>query len=303
MPVNVHPDYVIAEREFLEADSLDAKIEALNKMISKAPGHKGAENLRQQLNTRRKKLLEKKEKNKKSGKSTQKGIKKEDNQVIIIGKTNSGKSSLLTLLTNANPKINSSEFTTIEPIIGIMKYEKVPIQLIENPAIDSPYYDKGIIHSADTLIILINNFEEISEIMEKLNKTKAKIIIAFNSKEILSDSEKRKLSAKLQSKRHNFVLISTITSEGLEELKEKIFQSFDNIRIFTKEPNKKEKSPRPIIMKPNSTVKDIAEKILKGFSEKIKETKVWGPSSKFPGQKVGLNHKLKDLDVVEFKTK
>jgi len=82
---------------------------------------------------------------------------------------------------------------------------------------------------------------------------------------------------------------------------EKIFKSFDSIRIFTKEPGK-EKSPKPVIIKPNSTVGDIAEKILKGFSKKIKQTKIWGPSSKFAGQSVGLKHKLKDLDVVEFRT-
>ena len=56
-------------------------------------------------------------------------------------------------------------------------------------------------------------------------------------------------------------------------------------------------------MKPGATVKDVAEKILHGFSKNIKETRIWGPSSKFSGQKVGLNHKLKDLDTVEFKTK
>jgi len=39
------------------------------------------------------------------------------------------------------------------------------------------------------------------------------------------------------------------------------------------------------------------------FSNQIKETKIWGPSSKFSGQIIGLKHKLKDLDVVEFKTK
>ena len=61
--------------------------------------------------------------------------------------------------------------------------------------------------------------------------------------------------------------------------------------------------PKPIIMKKGSTLKDIAEKILKGFSKNVKETKIWGPSSKFPGQKIGLAHKLKDLDVVEFKTR
>ena len=56
-------------------------------------------------------------------------------------------------------------------------------------------------------------------------------------------------------------------------------------------------------MNPDSTLKNVAEKILKGFSEKVRETKIWGPSSKFPGQKIGLKHKLKDLDVVEFRTR
>ena len=59
----------------------------------------------------------------------------------------------------------------------------------------------------------------------------------------------------------------------------------------------------PIILFPESTVGDVAEKILKGFSLKVKETRIWGPSSKFSGQKVGLKHKLKDMDVVEFKTR
>jgi len=55
-------------------------------------------------------------------------------------------------------------------------------------------------------------------------------------------------------------------------------------------------------MNPETTVREVAEKILKGFADKVKETKIWGPSSKFPGQVVGLSHKLKDLDIVEFKT-
>ncbi|MBI2056663.1 TGS domain-containing protein, partial [Candidatus Pacearchaeota archaeon] len=116
--------------------------------------------------------------------------------------------------------------------------------------------------------------------------------------------EKRKLEATLKSKYKNyeFVFISCLTSEGIKELKEKIFKSFNKIRIYTKEPGK-QKSENPIILEPETTIKEVAEKILKGFSEKVKETKIWGPSSKFPGQKVGLKHKLKDLDVVEFKTR
>ena len=74
------------------------------------------------------------------------------------------------------------------------------------------------------------------------------------------------------------------------------------MRIYAKEPGK-EKAKKPIILNPESTIKDVAEKILKGFSSKIKETRIWGPSSKYPGQVVGLSHIMKDMDVVEFKTK
>ena len=56
-------------------------------------------------------------------------------------------------------------------------------------------------------------------------------------------------------------------------------------------------------LEPGASVRDVAERILKGLSCRIKEIRIWGPSSKFPGQKVGLQHKLKDLDIVEFKTK
>ena len=144
------------------------------------------------------------------------------------------------------------------------------------------------------------NFHETKQ--KAIEKAKGKRIIVLNKSDTMNDEQKRKISATFQSKKYNFALISTITQEGIDELKEKIFNSFDKLRIFTKEPGK-EKSQKPVIMKPNSTVLDAAEKILKGFSKKVKQTKIWGPSSKFGGQIVGLNHKLKDMDVVEFKTR
>ena len=43
-------------------------------------------------------------------------------QVLIVGKTNSGKSLLLSALTNAKPQISEIKFTTKHPEIGIMNY-------------------------------------------------------------------------------------------------------------------------------------------------------------------------------------
>ena len=301
MPINAHPDYLAAEKEYHLAQTLEKKIEKLKKMISVAPSHKGAENLRAQLKTRLKKFQGQLEKSKKSGKSSFKGIKKEDHQVVIIGKTNSGKSSLLKSLTNAKPKISEISFTTKQPIIGMMGYETINFQIIENPAIESEYYNKGLTNSADTLVIVVDNIEEIRKISEQLDKAKGKQIIVFNNKN-KKEFEIRKIKATLQSKKYNFVLINAKTRENLDELKNKIFQTFDKIRVYTKEPGK-EKSNKPMILNPGSTIKDVSEKILKGFSNNVKETKIWGPSSKFPGQKVGLKHKVKDLDIVEFKTR
>lgn len=301
MPINAHPEYLAAEKEYLQAYSIEEKIEKLKKMISYSPGHKGAENLRAQLKTRLKKLIEQKEKLKKSGKSLIQGIKKEDMQAVIVGKTNSGKSSLLKILTNVKPTISETTFTTKKSQVGIMKFADTNIQIIEIPSIESEYYNKSVVHTADTILILITNLKEIQEIEKKLN-TQGKKIIIFNKTDLILEKEQRKISETLKSKKYNFILISTKTKQGIKELKEKIFQSFDKIRIYTKKPGK-EKSPKPIILNPNSTIKDVAEKILKGFSEKIKETKITGPSSKFSNQKVGLKHKLKDLDIVEFKTK
>ncbi len=62
MPINAHPEYLQAEKEYHQAQTPKEQIEKLKKMISHAPSHKGAENLRAQLKTRLKKFLEKEEK-------------------------------------------------------------------------------------------------------------------------------------------------------------------------------------------------------------------------------------------------
>ena len=77
MPANVHPEFAHAEKEFHASKTMDEQIIAMEKMISTMPQHKSAEALRANLRTRYKKLLEKKDKSKKSGKTTKVGIKKD----------------------------------------------------------------------------------------------------------------------------------------------------------------------------------------------------------------------------------
>ena len=296
---NQSPQYQKAEAKFLGAQTDEERIIHLEEMIRECPKHKSSEKMLANLKTRYKKLKEKLEKTKKAGKSGKTGIRKEDLQAVIVGKTNTGKSSLLSLLTNAKPQIAEHRFTTKSPVVGMMNFDGTGVQLIEVPASESEYYDKGIVNSADTILILVTSLSQIEEITQQLQKASGKKLIVFNVKE--SDKNLRKIEATLKSKKYDASIIDIKKNENLEELKNKLFQSFNKMRIYTKEPGK-EKTKKPMILNPESTIETIAKKLLKNLSS-LKETKLWGPSSKFPGQKVGLQHKLKDMDDVEFKTR
>jgi len=299
---NQSPFYQKAEAKFIDAQTDEERLKYLEEMIKECPKHKSSEKMLANLKTRYKKLKSQAEKSRRSGKSSKKGIKKETMQAVIVGFTNSGKSSLLKSLTNFEPKISPHKFTTKTPSIGTLNYKNMNIQLIEAPAFNSEFYDRGLANTADTLLILVKDLEEIEKIKKGLEKARGKKIIIFNNKHKLNV---RKISATLQSKKHDFTLIDLNDFENIEELKEKIFKSFGRIRIFTKEPGKEfnRKTSRPLVLNPDSTINDAAEKILHGFSKKVKESFVTGPSGKFPNQKVGMKHVLKDLDVVEFKTR
>jgi small GTP-binding protein len=301
MPINASYEYFNAEKAYLEAKTTEDKIAGLEEMIKASPKHKGTENLLAELKTRLKKLREKQEKSKKVGKG-RKGIKKEGYQVVLLGFTNSGKSMLLSKLTNAKPEIGHNKFTTQEPQIGTLGHQGVKAQVVDLPSLGSEFFDIGIVNTADSIIIVITSLDEIPQITPKLTKSQGKVIVAINKIDLLSDEQLRKLEATIKSKKINGILISALTEKGITELKDKIFSEMEAIRVFTKEPGKP-KSPLPIVLPKGSTVRTVAESILNGFSRMIKETRLTGPSGKFPNQKVSLDHVLKDQDIVEFHRK
>ncbi len=302
MPINAGYEYLNAEKVYLNAQTLNEKIEALKEMIKTAPKHKGSENLLAELKTRLKKFLEKKEKSKKIGKSSVKGIRKEGFQVVLLGLPNSGKSFLLSKLTNAHPEISQYPFTTKVPEIGIMDYQGVKAQIVDLPSIGSDFLDIGIINTADLILLVLDNFNDLEKIKPAISKAQGKQLIIFSKSDLHSFEDLRKLEERIKSKKLNALIISSITNFNFDKLKEKIFQSMNIIRIYTKEPHKPSTNI-PIILPSGASVKDAAESIRNSFSSQVKETRITGPSSKFSNQKVGLSHILKDKDIIEFHTK
>ncbi len=298
---NQGPEYFAAENKYLNAQSPEDQIFWLEEMIKNFKKHKGSENMLSNIRSRLKKLKEKAEilKKKLSGK---KGIKKEGFQFVLIGLPNSGKSSLLSKLTNAPLKASPNFFSTKHPELGTFLYEGVKAQVVDLPPITSEHFDIGIVNTADCLLIVIESLADLEKINHLLFRAPKKRIIILNKSDLLSQNELRKLSETLKSKKIFGIIISSYEDYNIDSLKSLMLSQMDVIRIFTKEPGKPS-TKIPVVLKINSNVKDVAEFILKGFSQKIKETRLTGPSSKFPNQKVGLTHILKDLDIVEFHTK
>jgi uncharacterized protein len=298
MPINASYEYFEAEKEYLAAKSLEDKIYWLEEMIKKAPKHKSSENFVAELKRRLIKFKEKEEKGRKKS-SGRRGIRKEGFQFVLIGKANSGKSMLLGKLTRATPKVAEYGFSTVKPEIGTFFYEGVKAQVVDMPSVGSENFDNSLVHTADCLILVVESFEDLEDLKKISDRGNGGKFVVLNKADRFSVEGLRKMTARMKSKKIDGVIVSAVSEEGLDELRGKMFEVMGMIRVYTKEPGKA-KSEKPMVLPLGATVKDVAEEILKGFSKRVKQTRLTGPSGKFPNQIVGLNHELKDLDVVEF---
>ncbi|MCX8184254.1 MAG: GTPase [Sulfolobales archaeon] len=95
---------------------------------------------------------------------------------------------------------------------------------------------------------------------------------------------------------------SATTGVGLEVVPKYLFTILELIRVYTKEPNSKEPSREPLVIPKGSTVEDAVKYIREEFLKYFKYARIWGPSAKYPGEKVGLDHVLSDGDVIEIRT-
>ena len=111
--------------------------------------------------------------------------------------------------------------------------------------------------------------------------------------------EEKKLLDLLKQFRINKKYIVVNPYDNLEDIKEKIWKILGLIRVYTKEPGKKPES-KPLVLKEGATILAAAKNLHKDFLKYFNFARVWGKSTKYGGQTFGLDHKLKDKDVIEF---
>lgn len=152
--------------------------------------------------------------------------------------------------------------------------------------------------NADILIRSRIDMDDLIDVIEG-NKKYLPAIVCLTKADLVDEEMIKKVKKKINPD----LAVSAEKDINLEQLKELIFQKLDFIRLYLKEPGKEADLQEPLIVKKKSTIKDVCEKLHKDFVGKFKFARVWGTSTKFPGQKLTLNHLLGDKDILEIHLK
>ena len=121
-------------------------------------------------------------------------------------------------------------------------------------------------------------------------------LIVANKMDLVNEEESHRLEMQIGRK---IVPISAELGQGLDDLKEIIVEKVELMRIFLRKPGEKADMDEPMIVSTGSKVEDICVKLHRRFKNDFRFANVWGSSAKFPGQKVGLRHVLRDADIVK----
>lgn len=171
---------------------------------------------------------------------------------------------------------------------GIIIHSSLKLTGISNRTIKSILNEYSIHNAEITIQEVLEDEDLIDSIMK--NRVYVPMFVVVNKIDLgSSDSHMLK---------DDCIKISASKNLNIEKLKEKIFDKLGFIRVYTKPHGKEVNYTEPLIIKKNSTVLDFCCKIHKDFAKDFDFARVWG-STKFPGQRVGLNYILQNEDVIQ----
>jgi uncharacterized protein len=324
VPANLTPEYLAAERALHAAKTTLERIACLEEMLAVMPKHKGTDHLRAELRTKIAKLTQSLDKKTATQRVTMVIEKAGAAQVAVIGLPNTGKSQIVASLTKATPLVAAYPFTTQAATPGMMTFENIQVQLIDTPPLsDQPpeWWLMNIIKRADGLLLVVALDEDpqaqaealLGILREKriglgrapenapededapLTWKKARLVA--NKADLDPGGASFRVLRELYADRLPAIAISAV-GPRLDDLRRKIFEMLDIIRVYTKTPGGKPDMTDPIILARGSTLEAAAATVHKDFASKLKFARIWG-SGKHEGVMVRRDHVLQDGDVIE----
>jgi len=163
--------------------------------------------------------------------------------VGLVGFPNAGKSTLLSVVTSAKPKIADYEFTTLKPNLGIVKYRDfqtfvmadIP-GIIEGAAEGKGlgyYFLRHIERNSILLFLIPADAKDIKEqydiLLDELRRYNPEMldkerVVAISKCDMLDDELQAELKVQLDKELPiPYLFISSVAQQGLTELKDKLW--------------------------------------------------------------------------------
>ncbi len=164
--------------------------------------------------------------------------------VGLVGFPNAGKSTLLSVITAAKPKIADYEFTTLKPNLGIVKYREFKTFVIADipGIIEGAAEGKGLGHRFlrhiernSTLLFLIpadakDIKKEYDILLDELKRYNPELLdkdrlVAISKSDMLDQELQQELNNELKKSFKNipYLFISSVAQQGLQDLKDRLW--------------------------------------------------------------------------------
>ena len=229
-------------------------------------------------------------------------------QIALVGPPNVGKSSLLQALSEIQIKTGDYPFTTLRPVPALTRIGGVLVQLVEIPGLIGGATDDrgggrallGVLRTVDAIVYCARAGSDPAELeVVRAEVTAAGIekpaVLAVTRADEAAPDAVADLARAFPDLR--VVAVSVLDEASLEAFRDVVWELTGLIRIRLHSDG--EVDAEPVAMDPGSTVTDVADWVHHDLAATFSGARVWGPSARFDGQRVGRDHEVQDGDVVE----